>query len=171
MKKSLKYFFTGFLYLSMQAVFAQIATTPAATPNPINAPKADAANEAGPVLNHIAVYVNDLQKSADFYREIVGLREIPEPFKDNLHVWFSIGSSQLHLIAGAPAPDPKRNKYNHLCFSVQSIDDFIDRLRAHDIEYSNWAGESQEVTLRVDGVKQIYFKDPDGYWIEVNNDR
>jgi lactoylglutathione lyase len=25
------------------------------------------------------------------------------------------------------------------------------------------------ITTRVDGVKQIYFKDPDGYWIEIND--
>jgi lactoylglutathione lyase len=24
---------------------------------------------------------------------------------------------------------------------------------------------------RVDGIKQIYLQDPDGYWIEVNDDK
>ena len=35
-----------------------------------------------PVLNHIAVYVKDLKKSADFYTRIIGLDTIPEPFHD-----------------------------------------------------------------------------------------
>jgi lactoylglutathione lyase len=30
-------------------------------------------------------------------------------------------------------------------------------------------GEKMAITNRVDGVKQIYFKDPDGYWIEIND--
>lgn len=30
------------------------------------------------------------------------------------------------------------------------------------------AGEGK-VTLRSDGEHQIYFQDPDGYWIEVND--
>jgi lactoylglutathione lyase len=37
------------------------------------------------------------------------------------------------------------------------------------VEYENWAGEKNAVTNRVDGVKQIYFRDPDGYWIEIND--
>jgi len=27
------------------------------------------------------------------------------------------------------------------------------------------------VQLRPDGIQQIYFQDPDGYWIEVNDDK
>lgn len=123
-----------------------------------------------PVLNHIAVHVYDLKKSADFYEHVVQLSKIPEPFNDGLHEWFSIGSSQLHLIAGAPA-GREQNKNSHLCFSVQSIEAFIERLDEYGIDYSNWPGDSRSPTVRPDGVKQIYFQDPDGYWIEVNNDR
>ena len=42
-------------------------------------------------------------------------------------------------------------------------------LEQNKIEYENWAGEKNAVTKRVDGVQQIYFKDPDGYWIEIND--
>jgi lactoylglutathione lyase len=44
-------------------------------------------------------------------------------------------------------------------------------LEKNKIEYENWAGQKMTVTTRVDGVKQIYFKDPDGYWIEINDAR
>jgi lactoylglutathione lyase len=46
---------------------------------------------------------------------------------------------------------------------------FIEKLKANKIEFENWPGEKGAVTTRVDGVKQIYFKDPDGYWIEIND--
>jgi lactoylglutathione lyase len=42
------------------------------------------------------------------------------------------------------------------------------RLENH-VAYENWAGEKSAVTRRVDGVKQIYFQDPDGCWLEIND--
>ena len=122
------------------------------------------------ILNHIAVYVQDLQKSTNFYSTIIGLDTIPEPFHDGRHTWYKIGSqSQLHLIQGAGLQSPQ-NKNSHLCFSVASVEEFVSTLKKNNIEFENWAGEKNKVTIRVDGVKQIYFKDPDGYWIEVNDD-
>jgi lactoylglutathione lyase len=122
-----------------------------------------------PTLNHIAHYVVSLKTSTDFYMNIVGLDTIPEPFHDGRHTWFSVGyKSHLHLIQGAKEASI-REKNSHLCFSVQSVTDFIKVLGKNKIEYENWAGEKMAVTNRVDGVKQIYFKDPDGYWIEIND--
>lgn len=121
-------------------------------------------------LNHIAVYVYDLKASTNFYDTILHLRKIEEPFKDGLHTWYSMGpAGQLHLIQGAEKNVP-RNKNDHLCFSVRSIEDFITRLKKYKVRYSNWPGDENQVTTRVDGVKQIYFQDPDGHWIEINND-
>ncbi len=37
------------------------------------------------------------------------------------------------------------------------------------IAYSDWPGKPNTVNIRADGIKQIYFQDPDGYWLEVNN--
>lgn len=120
-------------------------------------------------LNHIAIYVVDLQVSTAFYRDIIGLDTIPEPFHDGRHTWFSIGPlSHLHVISGAAAPSV-HNKNAHLCFSVASVDDFTKTLVKHNIEYEDWAGQKKSIQTRVDGVKQIWFKDPDGYWIEIND--
>jgi lactoylglutathione lyase len=120
-------------------------------------------------LNHIAHYVTDLKVSGNFYMNVIGLDSIPEPFHDGKHIWLSVGNhSHLHLIQGASGPSIL-NKNSHLCFSVASVADFIKVLDKNKIEYENWAGEKQAVTNRVDGVKQIYFKDPDGYWVEIND--
>lgn len=120
-------------------------------------------------LDHIALYVVDLEKSDTFYEEVLGLKKIEEPFKDGLHEWFSIGPySQLHLIEGAQEVTP-HVKQSHLCFSVPSVEAFIKTLDRHNLDYTNWAGDSKSPTVRVDGVKQIYLQDPDGYWIEVND--
>lgn len=122
-------------------------------------------------LNHIAMYVHELGKSTAFYENILMLRKIEEPFKDGKHTWFTLGpAGHLHLIQGAEV-NIKRDKNDHLCFSVNSIENFIDNLDKHHIEYTNWPGTAKAPTVRVDGVKQVYFQDPDGHWIEVNDDR
>ena len=125
--------------------------------------------EVSAKLNHIAVYVTDLDKSENFYHSLLNLEKINEPFKDGKHVWFSLGAAgHLHLIAGV-YNKMEHNKNEHLCFSVQSIAEFIKKLDLQNIEYSNWPGTAKEPTIRVDGVKQIYFQDPDGHWLEVND--
>lgn len=123
-----------------------------------------------PVLNHIAIYVKDLKNATAFYHNIVQIDTIAEPFHDGKHTWFSIGAnSHLHLIQGA-AEITTHDKNSHLCFSVPSMEDVIARLVKNNVTYYSWAGEKNAITNRVDGVKQIYFTDPDGYWIEINND-
>lgn len=129
------------------------------------------AESPAPRINHIAFYVADLKISADFYEKVIGLPTIPEPFKDGRHAWFLIGpKTHLHIISGAKVSLPKE-KNTHLCFTVPSVDDFIARLNQAGVPYENWAGEKMAVTNRVDGVKQIYFQDPDGYWLEINDAR
>lgn len=122
-----------------------------------------------PTLNHIAVYVVDLQKSTVFYRDVIGIDTIPEPFHDGRHTWFRIGPlSHLHVISGAAAK-MEHDKNAHLCFRVDNVVPFTERLKKAGVIYEDWAGTKGAVTNRVDGVKQIYFTDPDGYWIEVND--
>jgi lactoylglutathione lyase len=126
--------------------------------------------QSKPVLNHIAVYVKDLKVSSAFYSDVIGLDTIPEPFHDGKHTWYSVAeNSHLHIIQGAK-DITKHDKNTHLCFSVPSVEDMITRLNKNKIPYESWAGEKMSVTTRVDGIKQLYFVDPDGYWIEINND-
>jgi lactoylglutathione lyase len=154
----MKHFQFLILHLFLFSATAALAQKPANTPTQVLA------------LNHIAVHVVNLEKSTAFYENVLQLQKIPEPFKDGLHTWFTLGAAgQLHLIQGAEKAII-HNKNEHLCFSVKSIEDFIANLAKHNIEYTNWPGTAKAPTVRVDGVKQIYFQDPDGHWIEINND-
>ena len=120
-------------------------------------------------LNHMAFYVVNLKTSTEFYRNIIGLDTIPEPFHDGRHTWFLIGpKSHLHIISGA-AQKTEHDKNTHLCFSVASVTDFILILKKNNIPFESWTGEKNTYTNRVDGVKQIYFQDPDGFWLEIND--
>lgn len=122
-----------------------------------------------PTLNHVAQYVKDLKVSTSFYQQVVQLDTIPEPFHDGRHTWFAIGPlSHLHLIQGAKEITA-HEKNTHLCFTVPSVAVFIKNLETYKVAYENWAGDKMTVTNRVDGVHQLYFTDPDGYWIEIND--
>jgi lactoylglutathione lyase len=125
-----------------------------------------------PKFDHATVYVRDLEKSATFYEKVLGFEKIPEPFKDGRHVWFRIGPhDQLHVVSGATKPS--ENEINvHLAFRVASVPDFAARLDKAGVKYrKSIRGDGTVATPRPDGVNQIYFQDPDGYWIEVNDDR
>lgn len=131
----------------------------------------NAGNKTKPRLNHIALQVTNLPKSTLFYREILGLDTIPEPFHDGKHTWFAIGAgAQLHIIEAAFKPVIPL-KHTHLCFSVASVPDFVQQLKKRNIAWEDWPGVKGTITTRPDGVKQIYFQDPDGYWVEVNDDK
>ncbi|WP_295120581.1 VOC family protein [uncultured Chitinophaga sp.] len=124
-----------------------------------------------PVLNHIALSVYDLEKATVFYRDILNIDTIPEPFHDGKHTWFKISEhGHLHLIKSATSITT-HDKNTHLCFSVPSVEELMKVLEKHKIHYENWTGTPKTFNTRVDGVKQIYLKDPDGYWVEINDDK
>jgi len=121
------------------------------------------------LLNHVAIYVVDLQKTKAFYNDMFQLDTIPEPFHDGKHAWYSIAPGvAMHVIQGADSPK-KYYQNNHICFSVQSVEAFVQKLRAAQMQWYNANGNAGVITTRIDGVKQIWVTDPDGYWIEVND--
>jgi lactoylglutathione lyase len=124
-----------------------------------------------PHFNHTTIYVVDLEKSSDFYEKVMQLKRIEEPFHDNRHTWFKMGDhDQLHVVSGAKSAGPHDINI-HLAFSVPSVPEFMKHLDAMNVKYGNWAGDDKKIQPRPDKVSQIYFQDPDGYWIEVNDDK
>ena len=120
-------------------------------------------------INHTAVFVVSCKVSADFYQGIIGLDSIPEPFHDGKHKWLRTGpKSSLHIIEGA-TEKKEYYKNNHTCFSVPSVDAFVEVLKKNKIEFEDVSGNKNVVSLRVDKVKQLWLRDPDGYWIEIND--
>jgi catechol 2,3-dioxygenase-like lactoylglutathione lyase family enzyme len=123
-------------------------------------------------FDHLALSVKDVDRSADFYSRVLNLSEIDRQARAKGVRWFSLGrGQQLHLIAheyyqGDPV---KINKAVHLALAADHFDAFLKQLEADGIAYGSFRGEPKKVDTRGDGVKQIYFQDPDGYWIEVND--
>ena len=120
-------------------------------------------------IDHYSMVVKDLDATGDFYTSILGLREIPHPTNAEGFRWFSIdNTSQLHLIRKDSVP-ADRSKSEHLCLSTARLDDLIEYLKEEKITFWDWEGNADAVTLRADGVRQIYLQDPEDNWIEVND--
>ena len=121
-------------------------------------------------FNHQALLVNDLNQSGDFYNNILGFEEIEVGAGQNPPKrWFkSDDGMEIHLIS---TKDKLKSipKGVHMAFSVKNFDLFINNLKGNNITYGNWRGDENQIQLRNDGYKQIFFQDPQGYWIEVNN--
>lgn len=121
-------------------------------------------------FNHIAISIKDVTTSIDFYQKVLGLKEIENTASNSKTRWLSLNEGrQLHLI---PRPNLEviTNKAVHFALSTAQFDAFISHLNDLNIEYSDWKDTPTKDYLRKDGIKQIYFQDPDAYWIEINND-
>ena len=127
------------------------------------------ARSQSPRFSHQTIFVTDLNRAGDFYEKVLQLKKIAEPFHDGKHIWFQISEhGQLHVVSGAKEDIPHDINI-HLAFSVASMDAFTKHLD-WTRSMPNTATGAQNTTtpqLRPDGIKQVYFQDPDGYWIEV----
>ncbi|MDP5157476.1 MAG: VOC family protein [Flaviramulus sp.] len=120
-------------------------------------------------FDHIALSVKNLDKSAEFYKNTLNLKEITNKTKADGIKWFSLGDGkELHLISTIKG-NIKLNKAVHFAVTTSDFDIFIKKLTLMNVNYSSWTDENQKITIRADGVKQVYIQDPNGYWFEVNS--
>ena len=120
--------------------------------------------------DHSTLQVKNIDKSVAFYKRILHLEEIGTPWPEDPNIrFFKIGKYQQLHIAQVNFGDVKLNKVLHLAFNVNDFDGYLKFLKHNKIKYSNFNKESYKIEQRPDGVRQIYFQDPDGYWIEIND--
>lgn len=112
-------------------------------------------------FNHVALQVSDVAQSADFYTKVLDLEEIRIPAFDYPVRWFSLGENrELHLIGREESGASTGIRGNHFCLEVTDILQAEKHLQDSGVAY-------QPIKLRPDGVKQLFFTDPDGHFIEL----
>ena len=120
-------------------------------------------------FNHLALSVKNIDESSNFYKTVLGLKEITNRTKIDGIRWFSLSEGkELHLIS-IVKDSVKINKAVHLALTTSNFDAFIYKLDELKIKYSDWPGNLNKINIRADGIKQIFFQDPNGYWIELNS--
>lgn len=129
------------------------------------------------LLHHVTLAVMDLERSKQFYREVLGLKEIPRPQFPFPGAWFQIGDSQhLHLLvhddATFRAPGKGIDTRDvHFAVRVPSYRGALEFLRSKG--YRENAGDREPCKMEVKpkptaGYPQIYIIDPDRHVIEIN---
>jgi glyoxylase I family protein len=114
-------------------------------------------------LHHVARVTKHLEASRAFYREVLGFAEIPRPAFSFGGAWLYNYGLQIHLIVNADVADsagPIQTRDNHLAFETENIESFELGLKERGIAYRvNFQAGT--------GVKQLFFRDPDGHHVEV----
>jgi len=119
-------------------------------------------------FDHATITVQNLELSAKFYGDILGLNEIENRTQKPYIRWFSLGNGcELHVVEGN-IRSIETHIGVHLALKLSDFDSFLNHLRSFNITHHNSKGIRDSITTRADGVRQVYFQDPDGYWIEVN---
>jgi len=120
------------------------------------------------VFDHYTIKVKSLENSVEFYERVLRLTKISNRTNKDHIRWFSLGNrSELHIVEGNLS-GIKTNVGVHLALRLRNFDTFINHLKENGVTPHNSKGNPEKITTRADGIRQVYFQDPDGYWIEVN---
>ncbi len=111
-------------------------------------------------LNHAAIHVKDLEGAIKFYGETLELPRLPRPDFQFPGAWFALGNQELHLIEDLNVEPAKRDHHH---FALLVDDAFEARAALEKKGITEFKGPSQ----RPDGPMQLFFKDPEGYLIEM----
>ena len=135
----------------LTALTAVVLATPAA---------AEAAAPAvGPVkqMNHVSIFVPDVQKSKQFYQDVFGL---PLLTNQDPGVNLSTGAGFLGIYPGQGGAT--RGSINHMCFGVDNFD--ADGV----LKTLTDRGLPARIRQRGD-TKELYLTDPDGISVQLQD--
>lgn len=120
-------------------------------------------------MHHVAIICSDYARSKVFYTEILGLSVIAENYRQQRQSYKCDlalpDGTQLELFSFIDAPArpsrPEAQGLRHLAFSVDNLDEVINRLKQKEIEVE---------AIRIDpytGKRFTFFADPDGLPLEL----
>jgi lactoylglutathione lyase len=117
-------------------------------------------------LLHTRYRVNDLERSVQFYRDILGLEEIrrhQSPRGSALVFLKAPESEETIELCSFPASGPVEVQpdLTHLAFQVDSLEGFARHLEKHGLKFSDGP------TLKPDGSGFAFIDAPEGYEIEL----
>ncbi|HSQ32993.1 MAG TPA: methylmalonyl-CoA epimerase [Gemmatimonadaceae bacterium] len=96
---------------------------------------------AGASISHIGIAVSALSDSLSFYRDVLGLPEVPLADSDGARiVGLAAGESLVELLEAESSDSPiakfvarRGPGIHHVCFAVDDLDATLDRCREHGL--------------------------------------
>jgi lactoylglutathione lyase len=124
-------------------------------------------------LAHIGVHTADMEKSIQFYTEILGFellhqKDLVNPNGTTRLGFVNVGGLVIELIQPADVSGVKERKagiIDHIAIEVKDIDQVILKLKAKGVEF-NSAEKGVNKTL-FNGISNIFFKGPNGESLEL----
>jgi catechol 2,3-dioxygenase-like lactoylglutathione lyase family enzyme len=116
-------------------------------------------------VNHVAVTTRQVERSTAFYRDVLGFRPVARPNFDFNGAWLFNYGLMIHIIENQQPPVPDadgeiRTRDNHLALHSDDLARTEQLLREHGVPY-------RKTEIKDRGIKQIFFRDPDGHYIEI----
>ena len=108
-------------------------------------------------IDHVSVIITDVERSRQFYRDLLGLKEIAKPRTfDFIVVWFDLGNQQLHLLL---KDQPDMRSPRHFALRVKDAAAARSYFREHGVRI--------EETTPIPGADRFFIADPDQNRIEI----
>jgi catechol 2,3-dioxygenase-like lactoylglutathione lyase family enzyme len=135
-------------------------------------------------IHHVSLPASDLERSARFYEDVLGLEPMERPAFDFSGKWYKVGDSALHLIVAKDGEAPTYRSHKpidshdtHFALRVRSYAAAVAHLEAKGFRASPdrtprpTAENPRPMRLSPEGkagFPQIYLLDPDHNVIEIN---
>ena len=107
-------------------------------------------------VHHVAICVADAQEGLVFYRNVLGMTQLPRPDLGPGH-WLDAGGQQVHLLESDTQPPAA----NHFAIRVDDIDAAVTDLQVQGVDV-------QRVPLIAGAGHQAFLHDPFGNLLELN---
>lgn len=115
----------------------------------------------GVSLNHVSLAVTDVERSAQFYSTLLGLKVVSRPGNGGINMGLGSGFLGVYKLANP-------GTVNHCCIGVKNFD--ADKIAAKLKEMGIQASVDRNPANSTNGVPQLYFNDPDKTRIQLAED-
>ncbi|MDP8998365.1 MAG: VOC family protein [Pseudomonadota bacterium] len=126
-------------------------------------------------LHHVSVPTQNLEKSAAFYENVLGLKRIPRPPFVTVGFWFGIGRNQIHVIVNPDASfrgsKTVDSEDTHFALRVEDFEAAYNQVKHYGYDEDFADSHPKKILLKRTGragFPQLYVMDPDFNTIEIN---
>ena len=126
-------------------------------------------------FHHVSLPTRDLEKSAEFYEKVIGLKRTQRPPFKTVGIWFGVGRNQIHLIVYPEAsfrPSKKVDSSDiHFALRVEDFEAAYKQISSHGYNENLPDLHPKKMLLRRSGnagFPQLFVMDPDFNTIEIN---